>query len=107
MMIAVVAALLTFAVWSARHRTALVEDTIFADGQRATDSRWPDMRIDINAAGVAELALLPGVGDRLAQRIVDDRDSHGHFAQLDDLQRVTGMGAATIERLHPYAVASR
>ena len=63
------------------------------------------MRININAASVAELSLLPGLGERLAQRIVDDREARGRFNSVDDLQRVPGMGTATVERLRPYADA--
>lgn len=63
------------------------------------------MRIDVNSASAAELALLPGLGPSLAQRIVDDRAAHGPFKSIDDLDRVRGIGKAIIERLRPYAVA--
>ena len=89
-------------VWSALHRTSSPEEArALQDG-----ASWPDMRVNINSAGAAELALLPGVGERLAQRIVADREDHGPFASLNELERVPGMGAATIERLGPYAVVS-
>jgi competence protein ComEA len=65
---------------------------------------WPDMRIDLNVATTAELCVLPGLGPMLAQRIVEDRNSHGRFASVDDLDRVTGIGPAIVERLREYAV---
>jgi competence protein ComEA len=64
------------------------------------------LRIDINLASSAELQLLPGVGRRLAERIADDRDGLGRFASIEDLARVRGIGAQTIERLRPHAVVS-
>ena len=100
-MIALVAAVVTFAMWSATRRTALVDDAL-ASG--ATSS-WPDMRIDINRANAAELALLPGLGDRLAQRIIEDRERNGRFASIDELERVPGIGEAMIDRMRPYVVA--
>ncbi len=63
------------------------------------------MRIDVNAATVAELTLLPGVGPRLAQRIRDDRAEHGPFGTVDDLARVPGVGRGIVERIRPYAAA--
>lgn len=68
---------------------------------------WPDMRIDVNAASAAELAMLPGLGPSLAERIVAYRQAHGPFASLDDLMRVKGIGPAILERLRKFAVAQQ
>jgi competence protein ComEA len=100
-------ALVGAGMWTANRRTARVDDSWAVQGQLASTVSWPDMRIDINVAGVGELALLPGVGERLAQRIIDDRDSRGPFASLDELDRVSGMGTGVVERLRPFAVASQ
>lgn len=54
-------------------------------------------RLDVNRASAAELAELPGIGDVLAQRIVDDREQNGPFTCTDDLTRVPGIGARTLE----------
>lgn len=56
-------------------------------------------RLDLNRASAADLELLPGIGPSLAQRIVDDRSTHGAFASIDALRRVHGIGPRTIERL--------
>jgi competence protein ComEA len=104
LMIAIFAALVFSGMWIALHRTARVDDALTGDNGAAA-VRWPDMRVDVNAASASELALLPGVGQRLGERIVEDRAAHGRFATLDDLNRVPGLGAATIDRLRPYAVA--
>jgi len=61
--------------------------------------------IDINSAGAAELELLPRIGPALAGRIVAYREEHGPFADVDDLDRVHGIGPKTIERLRGYADA--
>ncbi|MEZ6241798.1 MAG: ComEA family DNA-binding protein [Phycisphaerales bacterium] len=56
-------------------------------------------RINVNTAPVAELDLLPGIGPVIAQRIVDEREANGPFKNLQDLQRVRGIGPKTIEKL--------
>jgi len=42
---------------------------------------------------------LPGVGPGLAQRILDTRERAGHFASVDDLRAVPGVGAGKFARL--------
>jgi comEA protein len=65
----------------------------------------PDMRVRINSASPAELSVLPGIGPALAHRIAEHRERHGRFATVDDLQSVSGIGVATIDRLRPYAIS--
>jgi competence protein ComEA len=57
--------------------------------------------VDLNRAGLDELAGLPGVGRALAARIVAAREAAGRFTSADDLRRVRGLGRAKIERLRP------
>jgi len=58
-------------------------------------------RIDINQASAEELRQLPGIGPKLSQRIVDEREK-GQFKTVDELRRVPGIGAKTLERLRPF-----
>jgi competence protein ComEA len=58
--------------------------------------------IDINTADAAELMLLPEIGPALAERIVADRQENGPFGSRADLDRVRGIGPATLERVMPY-----
>jgi competence ComEA-like helix-hairpin-helix protein len=101
-----VLALTVFMLWTALERPLLLDDpdAIAAAGERRA-SAWPDMRVDINTATAAELNVLPGLGPMLAERIVADRDQHGPFKDVDDLDRVSGIGPAIIDRLEPYVVA--
>jgi len=61
-----------------------------------------DFRVDLNRADWPELALLPGVGETLARRIVDSRQSAGPFLDHRDLLRVPGVGPVTLEAIQPY-----
>jgi competence protein ComEA len=58
--------------------------------------------LDLNLATKAELRLLPGLGDALAQRVIDYRQHHGDFRSLDDLRKVFGIGPKTLDRLRPH-----
>nr|WP_204264458.1 ComEA family DNA-binding protein [Geodermatophilus normandii] len=50
--------------------------------------------LDLNAATVADLDGLPGIGPVLAQRIVDHREQHGRFTSVEQLDDVAGIGPA-------------
>jgi competence protein ComEA len=55
--------------------------------------------VNINTADAAQLAMLPRVGAKAAQRIVDYRKDHGNFKKTSDLMQVKGFGEKSFERL--------
>ncbi len=58
--------------------------------------------VDVNTAGVEELAQLPGLGPSTAQRIVLHRTTRGPFTSVDGLLDVPGIGPATLEQLRRH-----
>ena len=62
--------------------------------------------VNINTAGAAELALLPRIGEKAAQRIIDYRQANGPFKKAADLMQVKGVGAKTFELISPYVAVS-
>lgn len=58
--------------------------------------------ININTANAEQLSLLPRIGEKAAQRIIDYRTQHGPFKKTSDLMQVKGVGAKTFELLSPY-----
>ncbi len=59
-------------------------------------------KININTATVDQLTLLPDIGPKLAQRIVDYREEHGAFSRVEDLLLVEGIGEKRLEELRDY-----
>lgn len=55
--------------------------------------------VDLNAAELAELDALPGIGPVIAQRILDWRAEHGRFSTVDELAEVVGIGPSLLAGL--------
>ncbi len=48
--------------------------------------------VDINTAAKEELMTLPGVGEVLAERIIEYRETYGRFVAAEQLMDVSGIG---------------
>lgn len=55
--------------------------------------------ININRATVSDFDSLDGIGPVIASRIVDYRKTHGPFITVEDLQKVSGIGAAKFAQI--------
>jgi competence protein ComEA len=55
--------------------------------------------LDLNRATSQDFDALPGVGPKLAERIVEYRQSVGTFHSLDELRRINGIGKKKFERI--------
>lgn len=63
-------------------------------------------KVNINRAEAWLLAALPGVGEVRARAIIDYRQEHGPFRDIDELLKVDGFGEVTCERIrHLITVA--
>lgn len=59
-------------------------------------------KLNINSASVEDLILLPGIGESLAQRIVDYRSINGQFTSINALLNIKGIGSTSFERISSY-----
>jgi competence ComEA-like helix-hairpin-helix protein len=58
----------------------------------------PHDTVNINTADVKELMTLTGVGRKVAEKIVEYRDTHGPFKKADELKKVDGVGNGVWEK---------
>ena len=69
-----------------------------SSGQRVS-KKTPSGPININRATARQLDSLDGIGPVIAARIVEYRKINGSFLSVDDLQKVSGIGAAKFAQI--------
>ncbi|MFQ6607076.1 MAG: ComEA family DNA-binding protein [Fidelibacterota bacterium] len=55
--------------------------------------------INLNTATKTELMTLPGIGPKMAERIILYRQDQGDFLSVEDLKKVKGIGNKLLARL--------
>lgn len=55
--------------------------------------------VDLNTATQAQLETLDGVGPKKAEAIIEYRKKNGGFKSVNDLDKVPGFGAKTVDKL--------
>jgi len=72
----------------------------------ATSKRSHRGLLDLNRATKQDFDALPGIGPRLAERIMEYRQSVGVFHALDELRAVKGIGKKKFERIRPLVTVA-
>jgi competence protein ComEA len=62
--------------------------------------------LDLNRATEQDFDSLPGIGPRLAERIIEYRQSAGAFHSLNELRAVKGVGKKKFERIRPLVTVT-
>lgn len=62
----------------------------------------PDKKININTAYTNDLLLLPGIGEVMAERIIEYRERTGGFRNIEELKNVKGIGEKKFEKIRNY-----
>ncbi|MEM7230467.1 MAG: helix-hairpin-helix domain-containing protein [Planctomycetota bacterium] len=84
---------------------AIVMGVIAIDHHVAPQVQYvsPATRVSLNDATAAELALLPGIGPRRAEAMIQWRTLHGPWTNVDNVANVPGIGPITVAQIAPWA----
>ncbi len=84
-------------------------DAIATDGMTIhvpsdTDENAPAVIpvVNINTADFETLCIIPGVGESIAQRIIDYRKKNGNFSDVSEIMNIRGIGKKTFEKMKYY-----
>ena len=72
------------------------EDSEQDPGSNAEEDAPDSGLIDLNQADAQTLETLPGIGEVLAQRIVEYRTANGPFQSVEELLQVSGIGESKL-----------
>jgi competence ComEA-like helix-hairpin-helix protein len=67
-----------------------------------SDKQVVDAPLDLNRAGVKELASIDGIGMARANAIVDWRERNGFFEAVEDLQHVSDITPEAVQKFRPF-----
>lgn len=59
-------------------------------------------KVDLNTADKETLIRLPGIGERLALRIIEYRQKYGRFRELEELKNIKGLKSSCYEKIKDY-----
>lgn len=82
-------------------------ETLTDGGQKTAEQEEEELseikdKININTATKSELMLLDGIGETIAQRIVERRETVGEFTSIDQLFEIEGMGEKKYNGIKDY-----
>jgi competence ComEA-like helix-hairpin-helix protein len=63
-------------------------------------------KIDLNTASAKDLEALPGVGPKMAETIVQDREKRGPFRSKEDVMRVDGLKEKKFDQIKAFISVS-
>ena len=76
-----------------------VDSTVVNSSGRRVSKKVASGPININRATLRQLDALDGIGPVIAGRIIEYRKKNGSFLTIDDLQKVSGIGAAKFAQI--------
>jgi competence protein ComEA len=76
-----------------------VDSTVVNSAGQRVSKKVSSGPININRATLRQLDALDGIGPVIAGRIIDYRKKNGSFLTVDDLQKVSGSGAAQFAQI--------
>ncbi|MDP2318850.1 MAG: helix-hairpin-helix domain-containing protein [Acidobacteriota bacterium] len=63
--------------------------------------------LNLNSATVDQLATLPGIGPKVAERILEYRTKNGGFKKIEELMNVKGIGEKSFLKIKPLVSVAK
>lgn len=76
-------------------------DNLFSDAETTSEEYYPNFPLELNTASAKDLTYINGIGESLAERIVEYARSYG-FYDVNDLLNVSGIGQSKFNSIRPY-----
>lgn len=95
-------------------KAELLENKSFDSNQESSDFNKSNFKtnikkqtlaersIDLNSASLNQLAMLPGIGIKTAEKILAYRKASGGFSRIDELLEVKGIGDSKFDKIKKY-----
>ncbi len=79
-------------------------DSLYTEkqSQPKTKELPPGTKININTAYILDLQALPGIGEVMAERIIEYREQKKGFKKIDEIMNVKGIGDKKYEKIKDY-----
>ena len=75
------------------------DDTNIKNDISETEKEVINNKVNINVASVEVIAQLDGIGEKMAQRIIDYREANGDFNAIEEITLVSGIGQKKFEEI--------
>jgi competence protein ComEA len=80
---------------------ATQEKAASKEGPAAKAAAAPASAVNLNTATATQIATLPGIGPKAAERIIEYRQKNGGFKKIEELMNVKGIGEKSFLKLKP------
>lgn len=71
----------------------------YSANESSENSKDKNLIVNINTASHSELMKLNGVGESIASKIIDYRETHGGFSSIEEIMNVSGIGKKVFEKI--------